>query len=822
MLKKNKLLTLCLSSLLGISCLVGCGGGKTSSGTNNPSSSPKTSETNSEYTVSFYVDSVLYGERQVVKSGSKVEKPADPTREADEEYTYTFNGWYENGSNTAWNFETDVVTKNLDLFAEFDSNAISYDLIVWVYGINGATEPETYISLDESNRMRDAYLEIAQDKKVSWQYFEYLTNDAFNAQVLSKKIKPDVIVSGAKMTGGNNPLTMNESYPRTSVGKGWFNNTSRYVGIYEACDANLEMAIAAYEMIKGNGPDYFALDSESITLKAGESREMVATLNAGDERTLTYASLDTNVATVENNVITAVGEGSTTVTATLGYVTTNIEVTVIANLDYELVVWVYGVNGAKEPTTYITFDESERMKSEFLKLDVAKDKEILWNYVEGLVNADFNAAVNGANPAVDVVISGNKLDNDDVCIACHSTYGKVRVGEGWFENTGRRVAVTANCEDHLELAVALYDLVRNVGPDAEFAMSEEAITIDAGTTYTLSAPAYNQTVTWSSSDESVATVENGVVTAVAAGTATITAKDENNNEVTCVVTVTAAPVVDPYGLVVYVYGAGPSTTYISKEESEALKEAFVALNVIGDKELVWTYIEGIKNAPFNETVNAADPKADVVFSGNKIDNDEVVVALSETYGKVKVGAGWVENTSRYVAITASCNAHLDAALALYNLASTAKPTEDNGDEGGEVNPNPEAYDLVVYTYLAASKSTYITADEYAAIKEAFTKEGAPGYGKNILWVEYSGGNQDALGTFIASANEGEGPDVIIARSGIKTGKVGALTIDESTYTNVKTSWTENDGNYVAITGTAKAENVELGKALITMLGADKA
>ena len=451
MLKKNKLLTLCLSSLLGISCLVGCGGGKTSSGTNNPSSSPKTSETNSEYTVSFYVDSVLYGERQVVKSGSKVEKPADPTREADEEYIYTFNGWYENGSNTAWNFETDVVTKNLDLFAEFDSNAISYDLIVWVYGINGATEPETYISLDESNRMRDAYLEIAQDKKVSWQYFEYLTNDAFNAQVLSKKIKPDVIVSGAKMTGGNNPLTMNESYPRASVGKGWFNNTSRYVGIYEACDANLEMAIAAYEMIKGNGPDYFALDSESITLKAGESREMVATLNVGDERTLTYASLDTNVATVENNVITAVGEGSTTVTATLGYVTTNIEVTVIANLDYELVVWVYGVNGAKEPTTYITFDESERMKSEFLKLDVAKDKEILWNYVEGLVNADFNAAVNGANPAVDVVISGNKLDNDDVSIACHSTYGKVRVGDGWFENTGRRVAVTANCEDHLEL-----------------------------------------------------------------------------------------------------------------------------------------------------------------------------------------------------------------------------------------------------------------------------------------------------------------------------------------------------------------------------------
>ena len=130
MLKKNKLLTLCLSSLLGISCLVGCGGGNTSSGTNNnSSSSPKTSETKSEYTVSFYVDSVLYGEKQVVKSGEKVAKPADPTREADADYTYTFNGWYENGASTAWNFDTDVVTKNVDLFAEFDSIAVSYDLI---------------------------------------------------------------------------------------------------------------------------------------------------------------------------------------------------------------------------------------------------------------------------------------------------------------------------------------------------------------------------------------------------------------------------------------------------------------------------------------------------------------------------------------------------------------------------------------------------------------------------------------------------------------------------------------------------------------------
>lgn len=49
-------------------------------------------------------------------------------------------------------------------------------------------------------------------------------------------------------------------------------------------------------------------------------------------------------------------------------------------------------------------------------------------------------------------------------------------------------------------------------------------------------------VAWSTSDEAIATVDNGVVTAVAAGTATITAK-AGDKEVTCVVTVEAAAVV---------------------------------------------------------------------------------------------------------------------------------------------------------------------------------------------------------------------------------------------------------------------------------------
>ena len=52
---------------------------------------------------------------------------------------------------------------------------------------------------------------------------------------------------------------------------------------------------------------------------------------------------------------------------------------------------------------------------------------------------------------------------------------------------------------------------------------------------------HNTAITWTSSNESVATVADGVVTAVAAGTATITATTANGKEATCEVTVNEAP-----------------------------------------------------------------------------------------------------------------------------------------------------------------------------------------------------------------------------------------------------------------------------------------
>jgi len=81
-------------------------------------------------------------------------------------------------------------------------------------------------------------------------------------------------------------------------------------------------------------------------------------------------------------------------------------------------------------------------------------------------------------------------------------------------------------------------------------LDRSTLSLAIGEEYTLMATvtpnsATNKTVTWTSSDNTKATVVNGKVKALTAGTVTITAK-AGNQTVTCTITVTAATITDPF------------------------------------------------------------------------------------------------------------------------------------------------------------------------------------------------------------------------------------------------------------------------------------
>ena len=240
-----------------------------------------------------------------------------------------------------------------------------------------------------------------------------------------------------------------------------------------------------------------SLDISSVTLNVGQTQALAATVSPDNatDKTVTWNSSNVVVASVSSEgVVRAVSAGTATISATAGNFTADCSVTVVMS--------VASVSLNKTELTI------EKGKSETLTATVspsdATDKTVTWQSSNNaIVTVDQNGRVTAVN-----------------------------AGSAVITVTTKDGSKTATCN------------VTVVIPVTSVSLNKTELTIEKGKSETLTATvspsdATDKTVSWKSSNTSVATVDqNGKVTAVNAGSAVITVTTKDGSKTaTCNVTV---------------------------------------------------------------------------------------------------------------------------------------------------------------------------------------------------------------------------------------------------------------------------------------------
>ena len=333
--------------------------------------------------------------------------------------------------------------------------------------------------------------------------------------------------------------------------------------------------------------DSIELNKASTEINKGESETLKVTINPEDtseDKTVTWTSSDPTVATVdENGKVTAVGAGNTVITAQVGTFTK--ECAVKVNVPITSVT-------INEKDKTIAKGESTTLTSTVNPEDTTEDKTITWSSSnESVAKVDQNGVVTavGAGDATITAKAGDKTGTVKVTVIVPITEFKVdktelEIVKGKSEKLNTTINPSDTTEDKTVTWTSSNDKVATVDADGKVtAISEGEVTItgalkngkkvqvqvtvtiipvekitlsektldmkrkettDLKVTYEPTDATEVTDVTYSSSDETVATVdENGKVTALKEGSATITAKMGNLTD-TANVTVTEVPLED--------------------------------------------------------------------------------------------------------------------------------------------------------------------------------------------------------------------------------------------------------------------------------------
>ena len=472
---------------------------------------------------------------------------------------------------------------------------------------------------------------------------------------------------------------------------------------------------------------------KTVTLKAG-----VYPFDA-DEKEITWASNNSGVASVDQKgVVTGVKAGTATITVSTkdGKFTANCSVKVAV------------------PVTGISLDKSEAKLAvgETIKLRPTIKPE--------------NAAVKS--------IKWETSDKEVATIENDGTVKALKPGATTITITTKDGGHKATCK------------VTVINPVKEIKLDKDSAEVQVGKTLTLTATispsdATDKTVTWSSSDKAVATVDSkGVVTAVKPGTATITASAKGKDgdvKATCTVKVTAA------------------VTGVSLDRSDASLKVGESLTLTA-------------------TVSPAEAtKRDVTWSSS----DTSVATVSDTgvVSAVKAGSATITATTAEGGFKATCNVKVSA-------PSVTGVSLDRSEASLKVGESVTLSASVSPSDAANRSVTWSSSDSSVASVDGNGVVTAAKAGKATIKVTTDDGGFKASCTVTVSAPSVTGVSLDRSEASLKVGESVTLsaTVSPSDASNRNVTWSSSDSSVASVDGSGVVSAAKAGKATITVTTED--
>ncbi|NLR91552.1 Ig-like domain-containing protein [Flammeovirga agarivorans] len=510
---------------------------------------------------------------------------------------------------------------------------------------------------------------IVQSNVSNGNYAAQVTNGNV-AQIITLKANTTYTISvdGKVLSqGGKAYFGLNEAVSNTLVKNYEFNSTNYTNGsitvntgateatyrlwFWSANDAVCDN----FEIVEGEGeetPDVGVtgvnLSTNQVSLNKGETQSITANVvpSNATNKGVTWSSSNNNVATVSNGVITAVNEGTTTIKVT----------TVDGSFEDQATVTVLINDNLLDNPGFELSDESD------------------WNLEGGgaIVN---NNSRNGSKAGY---INGNGSINQVVSLAANTTYTLTAWGKVQSQGQSVYLGVT-NATTNTFIENALFTSIsynqlsitfttsssvndyriwfwNNQGgqyyiddlklteegsntttPVTSVSLNTNNLNLNAGENVTLTANvlpsnATNKSVSWSCDNNSIATVNNGVVTAVAAGSTTVrVTTNDGSYTASCSVTVTE----DNNGGVTDVPTAG-STIWLSTVDG-----TYITVNAGSG-----TALQATKSSvSSNEEYLVVD--ADGYFALQSIGTGKYVTVASGTNDPIKCGATGIFDRQKF-------------------------------------------------------------------------------------------------------------------------------------------------------------------------------